>query len=142
MTDPHALDMARLGPWLQAHLPNVDGEISAEKFSGGQSNPTYAIKIDGVSRYVLRKKPPGVLLPSAHAVEREYQVTNALKDTDVPVARPLALCEDADIVGTPFFIMQFAAGRNFWDARLPEVSAGGRAAIYDEMNRVLAALRR
>ncbi len=142
MTDPHKLDMARLGPWLQAHLPDVSGEISVEKFSGGQSNPTYAIKLDGVPRYVLRKKPPGVLLPSAHAVEREYQVTNALKDTDVPVARPYALCEDPEIVGTPFFIMQFAGGRNFWDARLPDMNPDERAAIYDEMNRVLAALHK
>jgi len=138
--DRFRLDLTRLVPWLRARVPGLDGAIAAEKFKGGQSNPTYAITIDSIPRLVLRKKPPGVLLPSAHAVEREYRVTYALKDSAVPVARPLALCEDAEIVGTPFFIMQYAAGRNFWDARLPGMAPAERAAIYDEMNRVLAAL--
>ena len=138
--DRFRLDLSRLVPWLRARIPGLDGEIAAEKFKGGQSNPTYAITVDGVARLVLRKKPPGVLLPSAHAVEREYRVTDGLKDSAVPVARPLRLCEDAEIVGTPFFIMQHVAGRNFWDARLPGMTPGERAAIYDEMNRVLAAL--
>jgi aminoglycoside phosphotransferase (APT) family kinase protein len=126
--DRFRLDLTLLVPWL------------AEKFAGGQSNPTYAIALDGMPRLVLRKKPPGVLLPSAHAVEREYRVTDALKDTEIPVARPLALCEDASIVGTPFFVMAHVEGRNFWDARLPGMAPAERAAIYDEMNRVLAAL--
>lgn len=138
--DRFRLDLTRLVPWLRARLPGLEGAIAAEKFAGGQSNPTYAITVDGVPRLVLRKKPPGVLLPSAHAVEREYRITDALKDTAVPVARPLALCEDAGIVGTPFFVMAHVAGRNFWDARLPELAPAERAAIYDEMNRVLARL--
>lgn len=140
VADPHRLNLTRLVPWLRAHVPGVDGGVEAHKFSGGQSNPTYAILVDGEPRFALRKKPPGVLLPSAHAVEREFRVTDALKDSEVPVARPFALCEDADIIGTPFFVMDHVAGRNFWDARLPTMTSEERAAIYDEMNRVLAAL--
>jgi aminoglycoside phosphotransferase (APT) family kinase protein len=138
--DRFRLDLTRLKPWLRARIGGLDGDIAARKFTGGQSNPTYAIEVDGVPRLVLRKKPPGVLLPSAHAVEREYRVTDALRDTPVPVARPLALCEDAEIVGTAFFVMEHVEGRNFWDARLPGMAPAERTAIYDEMNRVLAAL--
>ena len=140
MAEPAGLDLNRLAPWLRDHVAGTKGALSAEKFAGGQSNPTYLLSIDGEPRFVLRRKPDGVLLPSAHAVEREYRVTNSLKDTPVPVARPLALCEDAAIVGTPFFVMDYARGRNFWDARLPDLSSAERGAIYDEMNRVLAAL--
>lgn len=142
MADGFALDLARMGAWLRAHVPDASGVLAAEKFSGGQSNPTYALSLDGVTRYVLRKKPPGVLLPSAHAVEREYRVTRALCDSVVPVARPIALCDDAGVIGTPFFVMDYAAGRNFWDPRLPGLTPSERAAIYDEMNRVLAELHR
>lgn len=141
MTDPHRLDLNRLGAWIERTL-GLSGAIAAEKFAGGQSNPTYAVSLDGEVRFVLRKKPPGNLLPSAHAVEREFRVTDALKDSDVPVARPLALCEDASVVGTPFFLMNHVAGRNFWDARLPDMAPQERAAIYDEMNRVLGLLHR
>ena len=137
---PGTLDLTRLRGWLERHVPGATGELAAEKFAGGQSNPTYLLSFDGVPRLVLRRKPDGVLLPSAHAVEREYRVTRALKDTAVPVARPHALCEDAGVVGTPFFVMDYAPGRNFWDARLPDLPHEERAAIYDEMNRVLAAL--
>jgi len=140
MTDVRTLDTSRLAPWLRAHVPGAEGEISADKFAGGQSNPTYLLSVDGQPRFVLRRKPDGVLLPSAHAIEREYWVTDALKDSAVPVARPLALCEDSSIVGTPFFVMDYAKGRNFWDARLPDLTPADRAAVYDEMNRVLAAL--
>ena len=140
MTDVRTLDTTRLAPWLRDHVAGAEGEVSAEKFAGGQSNPTYLLSVGGTPRFVLRRKPDGVLLPSAHAVEREYRVTDALKDSAVPVARPLALCEDANVVGTPFFIMDYAKGRNFWDARLPDLMPAERAAIYDEMNRVLAAL--
>jgi aminoglycoside phosphotransferase (APT) family kinase protein len=140
MTDVRTLDTTRLAPWLREHVPGADGAITAEKFAGGQSNPTYLLSVDGAPRFVLRRKPDGVLLPSAHAIEREYRVTDALKDSPVPVARPLALCEDSGIVGTPFFIMDYAQGRNFWDARLPDLAPVERAAVYDEMNRVLAAL--
>ena len=111
ISDRFRLDLTRLDPWLRERFPDLTGDIAAQKFAGGQSNPTYAILVDGQPRMVLRKKPPGVLLPSAHAVEREYKVTAALADTGVPVARPLALCEDAEVVGTPFFVMGFAQGR-------------------------------
>lgn len=139
-SDRFRLDLTRLDPWLRERFPDLSGTIEAKKFAGGQSNPTYAILVDGQPRMVLRKKPPGVLLPSAHAVEREYRVTAALADTGVPVARPLALCEDPAIVGTPFFVMEHAAGRNFWDARLPDMQPAERAAIYDAMITVLARL--
>jgi aminoglycoside phosphotransferase (APT) family kinase protein len=142
MPDLHALDLQALAAWWPAALPPLEGEISARKFAGGQSNPTYAISLAGVPRYVLRKKPPGVLLPSAHAVEREYRVTDALKDSDVPVARPLALCEYASVIGTPFFVMEYIAGRNFWDARLPGMNPTERTETYREMNWTLAALHR
>ncbi len=140
ISDRFRLDLTRLDPWLRERFPELTGDIAAQKFAGGQSNPTYAILVDGRPRMVLRKKPPGVLLPSAHAVEREYKVTAALADTGVPVARPLALCEDAEVVGTPFFVMEHAAGRNFWDARLPDMQPAERAAIYDAMITVLARL--
>jgi aminoglycoside phosphotransferase (APT) family kinase protein len=100
MTDVRTLDTTRLAPWLRDHVSGAEGKISAEKFAGGQSNPTYLLSVDGQPRFVLRRKPDGVLLPSAHAIEREYRVTDALKDSAVPVARPLALCEDDGIVGT------------------------------------------
>lgn len=138
--DVRRLDTGRLAPWLRAHVAGAEGALTAEKFEGGQSNPTYLLSIAGEPRFVLRRKPDGILLPSAHAVEREYRVTDALKDTRVPVARPLALCDDAQVVGTPFFVMEYARGRNFWDARLPDLSVAERGAVYDEMNRVLAAL--
>ncbi|HUD90349.1 phosphotransferase family protein [Sphingobium sp.] len=134
------LDLTRLAPWLRDHVPGADGTITADKFAGGQSNPTYLLYVDGVPCFVLRRKPDGVLLPSAHAVEREYRVTCALNDTAVPVARPLALCEDSAIVGTPFFVMDYAKGRNFWDARLPDLTRVERGAVYDQMNHVLATL--
>lgn len=140
MAEAATLDTTRLAPWLHAHVPGTHGSVTAEKFAGGQSNPTYLLSVDGTPRFVLRRKPDGVLLPSAHAVEREYRVTRALADSSVPVARPLALCEDVSIVGTPFFVMDYAAGRNFWDARLPDMAPTERRAVFDEMNRVLAAL--
>lgn len=135
-----ALDLSRLSAWLRDHVPGADGQLEAEKFAGGQSNPTYLLSLDDRPCLVLRRKPDGVLLPSAHAVEREYRVTRALAESAVPVARPLALCEDSSVVGTPFFVMEYARGRNFWDARLPDQLPEERAAIYNEMNRVLAAL--
>jgi aminoglycoside phosphotransferase (APT) family kinase protein len=106
---------------------------------GGQSNPTYYLRA-GSGEYVLRRKPPGKLLPSAHAVDREYRVMTALARTSVPVPRTYALCEDADVAGTPFYVMQFVAGRVFKDPRLPEVPAADRAAIYESLADVLARL--
>ena len=134
------LPLDRLGPWLRSRVPGANGTITAEKFPGGQSNPTYQLCVDGTPRFVLRRKPDGVLLPSAHAVEREYRVTRALHGTAVPVARPLALCEDSTIVGTPFFVMEYLEGHNFWDATLPGQKPAERGAIYGAMADTLAAL--
>src|SRR5664279_2024175 len=99
-----AFDTARLAEWMQAHVEGFCGTLQAEKFKGGQSNPTFLLR-DAKRKYVLRRKPPGKLLPSAHAVDREYKVISALAGTDVPVARTFALCEDDSVIGTMFYIM-------------------------------------
>lgn len=134
-----ALALDRLELWLQAHVPGFRGPVTATKFPGGQSNPTYRLDAQSGS-YVLRRKPPGKLLKSAHAVDREFRVMRALRATDVPVAAPLALCEDEDVIGSMFYVMSFREGRVFWDPALPELAREERGAVYDEMNRVLAAL--
>ena len=124
------LPEAALAEYLQAHVPGFHGPLVATKFDGGQSNPTY--KIDAASgRYVLRRKPPGQLLPSAHAVDREYHVLQALHGTPVPVARPLHLCTDDAVIGSMFYLMQFVEGRIFWDPSLPEATPAERGAFYD-----------
>lgn len=135
------LDIPALLQWLRAHVPEFAGASTLEvrQFRGGQSNPTYALVVDG-RRYVLRKKPPGMLLPGAHAVDREYRVIAALGTQGFPVARAVALCEDASILGTTFYVMDHVAGRIFWDPRLPEVPREDRAAICDAMNATLAQL--
>lgn len=139
MHDPLALDTDRLGAWMQAHVPGFQGPVAARKFKGGQSNPTY--RLDAPSgTLVLRRKPPGELLASAHAVDREFRVLQALHGRGVPVARPVALCADASVVGSMFYLMDFVEGRIFWDPALPEVAADGRAAYYDEIVRVMAAI--
>lgn len=141
--DAHRLDEDALGRWLAEHVPSVSGRIEVRKFKGGQSNPTYWIGAEPDVELVLRKKPPGNLLPSAHAVEREYRVMRALAKTDVPVPEALALCEDASVVGTPFFVMRYVPGRLFWDPSLPDVATPDeRRAIYRELVRVLAAIHR
>ena len=137
----HRIDEGRLAGFLSEALPDAEGEVVVRQFRGGQSNPTYWLGV-GERAFVLRKKPPGALLPSAHAVEREHRVIEALRDTDVPVARPRALCLDESIVGTPFYVMDYVEGRIFWDARLSAMSAAERAAIYAEHVRVLAAIHR
>ena len=137
--DAHRFDEAALARWLQANVEGFHGALSVEQFRGGQSNPTYRLSAGG-KRYVLRRKPPGKLLPSAHAVDREYRIITALKDTEVPVARSYALCTDESVIGTAFYIMDYVEGRIFWDSTLPGMSPSERAAIYDEMNRVIAAL--
>jgi aminoglycoside phosphotransferase (APT) family kinase protein len=124
---------------MQARIEGFAGPIDVQQFAGGQSNPTFLVQ-SANHRYVLRRKPPGKLLPSAHAVEREYRVLAALADTDVPVAKTYALCEDSSVIGTAFYVMDYVEGRLFWDAALPEVAAPGRRAIYNEMTRVIAAL--
>jgi aminoglycoside phosphotransferase (APT) family kinase protein len=132
-------ELDRLERWLAANIDGFKGPLAAERFTGGQSNPTYRLRA-GSGDYVLRRKPPGVLLPSAHAVDREYRVMRALADTGVPVPRVFALCEDDAIIGSAFYVMEFLDGRIFWDQRLPEVPAADRTAIFASMNSVIATL--
>jgi aminoglycoside phosphotransferase (APT) family kinase protein len=124
---------------MHAHVEGFRGPIDVRQFAGGQSNPTFLVQ-SADHRYVLRRKPPGKLLPSAHAVDREYRVIVALANTAVPVAKAHALCEDPAVIGTAFYVMDYVEGRLFWDAALPEVAGAERRAIYDEMTRVIAAL--
>jgi len=133
------MDEQKLGTYLEQHMDGFKGPFSLEKFAGGQSNPTFLITARS-GKYVLRRKPPGVLLKSAHAVDREYRVTKALTGTDVPTATPRHLCLDEDIIGSWFYVMDFMDGRIFWDPALPDMDNIGRTTIYHEMNRVLAAI--
>lgn len=135
----HAFDEAALARFLRANVEGYRGDLVVEQFKGGQSNPTYRLTAGG-KRYVLRRKPPGNLLPSAHAVDREFRVINALAKTDVPVAKAYALCEDPSVIGTAFYVMDCVEGRILWDPTLPNLENSQRSAIYDEMNRVIAAL--
>ena len=137
--EAHRFDESALERYLERHLPGFRQPWHLAQFEGGQSNPTFLIE-SGSRRYVLRKKPPGKLLPSAHAVEREYRVMGALAGTGVPVCEMLLLCADDEVIGTPFIVMQHVEGRVFHDPTLPGVSAGDRAAIYSHMIEVLAAL--
>ena len=139
-TAPRVLDTGRLSDWLQGRLPGLRGPLVALRFKGGQSNPTYLLTDAAGARYVLRKQPDGALLPSAHAVDREYRVLHALGGTDVPVARVHCFCDDPQVVGTPFYVMDFVDGRVLWDPALPGLQVAQRTAVYDEMNRVVAAL--
>jgi len=135
----HAFDTARLAAWMQANVAGFKGSIEVRQFAGGQSNPTYLVQ-SATHSYVLRRKPTGKLLPSAHAVDREFRVIAALQDTEVPVPKAHALCKDPTVIGTEFYVMDYVEGRLFWDAALPEVASADRRAIYDEMTRVIAAL--
>jgi aminoglycoside phosphotransferase (APT) family kinase protein len=137
----HRFDEARLEHYLRDHMPNFRGPLTVRQFVGGQSNPTFMLETPD-ARFVMRKKPPGTLLPSAHAVEREYRIIKALAATDVPVPRVHLLCEDADIIGTPFFVMDFVDGRIMRDPMMPDSTPRERAACYDSMNDVLAKLHR
>ncbi len=132
-------DETAVETWAKNHIPGFTGPVAATKFSGGQSNPTYRLDTPG-GPYVLRRKPPGVLLRSAHAVDREYRVQNALAETDVPVAKMHALCEDDGVIGSAFYIMAHVEGRSFDQPSLPGETPKTRDAIIDEMNRVLAAI--
>jgi aminoglycoside phosphotransferase (APT) family kinase protein len=142
----HALDEAALARWLGEHIAGArGGAVTVQQFKGGQSNPTYWVGVEGgeggATELVVRKKPPGELLPSAHAIEREYRIMKALGGTGVPVPEALGLCEESAIIGTPFFVMRFVAGRIFWDPTVPELpSNASRAAIYREYTSALAAL--
>jgi aminoglycoside phosphotransferase (APT) family kinase protein len=133
----HALDEAALARYLAEQVPGFGALREVRQFEGGQSNPTYLVRASGAD-YVLRKKPPGALLPSAHLVEREYRVMRALAAHGVPVPPMLVLCEDASIIGTPFFVMGCVDGRVFRQPHLPGVSPAERAAMYDDMAAVLA----
>ena len=133
-------DLSQVADWMANHIPGFAGPVtSVNKFDVGQSNPTYRLTAPS-GDYVLRRKPPGQLLKSAHAVDREYRVQRALYGTPVPVVRVLGLCQDAGVIGSDFYVMDHVDGRGFTDPSLPGLTAAERAAIFDEMNRVLAAL--
>ena len=141
VSDKHLFDTAALAAWLGEHMDGFEGPLAVEMFKGGQSNPTYKLVTPGNS-YVMRAKPGPVakLLPSAHAVEREFAVMRGLAGTDVPVAKMHCLCEDESVIGRAFYVMEFVQGRVLWDQSLPGMTPAQRGAIYDEMNRVIAAL--
>lgn len=134
-----AFDEARLIAYLSGRIPEFSGSVRVQKFEGGQSNPTFLLSTPD-ARYVLRRKPAGVLLKSAHAVDREYRVTKALFEAGLPIAEPLVLCEDDDVIGTMFYVMRHVPGRSFWDPRMPGLDPAERAAIYDSANDTLARL--
>jgi aminoglycoside phosphotransferase (APT) family kinase protein len=139
--EAHRFDEAGFARWIAEHVDGFRGPLTVEQFGGGQSNPTYRLSTPG-RRYVLRRKPPGRLLPSAHAVDREYRVITALAGSEVPVAKTYALCTDDGVIGTVFYIMDYVQGRIFWEPTLPGMASDERGAIYDELNRVIAALHR
>ena len=133
------LPLARLESWMREHIDGFRAPLAAEQFEGGQSNPTYRLR-SGAGSYVLRRKPLGQLLPSAHAVDREYRVMRALAATKVPVPKVYALCEDDAVIGSAFYVMEFLDGRIFWDPRLPDLAPAERQAMFQSMNAVIAEL--
>lgn len=135
----HRFDQQKLADWLKGRLPDVEQGLQIKQFQGGQSNPTFLLQI-GEKRYVLRKKPPGKLLPSAHMVEREYQVINALDGTGVPVPKARLLCEDPEIIGTNFYIMDHVEGRVHTQPLLTDVDPAQRTPIYRSMIETMAKL--
>jgi aminoglycoside phosphotransferase (APT) family kinase protein len=139
-TGVHVLDLDALAAYLADRLDGVTPPLTARQFAGGMSNPTFELTDAAGRRYVLRKKPPGDLLPSAHAVDREFRIMSALKDTAVPVAEPLVLCMDDDVLGQAFYVMAHVDGRVFRELELPGMAPAERAAIYDAMNDTLAKL--
>lgn len=137
--EAHKIDEQKLADYLGKHIEGFEPSMTVQQFEGGQSNPTYLLTSAG-KRYVLRKKPPGKLLKSAHMVEREYRIMHALKDSPCPVPTMHVLCEDESIIGTTFFVMDYVEGRLIKDATLPGMDKKEQREIYMEMNRVLAAL--
>lgn len=135
----HGFDAETLEEWMRAHVADYSGPMAVEQFKGGQSNPTYKLITPGHA-YVLRRKPPGKLLPGAHAVEREYRVLSALGRAGFPVAHVYGLCEDDSVIGTAFYVMDMVEGRIFWDSTLPGLSANERPAYFDAMNAAIARL--
>lgn len=139
VADALKFDIAALEYWMRANVEGYHGPMEVSQFKGGQSNPTYKIDTPNAA-YVLRRKPPGKLLPGAHAVEREYRVMKALGAQGFPVPHVHALCEDEDIIGTPFFVMDMVAGRIIWEAQFPMMEKDQRAAHFDAMNATIAQL--
>jgi aminoglycoside phosphotransferase (APT) family kinase protein len=130
VSEAHRFDEAALAAWMNEHVEGYQGPLEVRQFKGGQSNPTYKL-ITPAKAYVMRRKPPGKLLPSAHAVDREYRVLSALYPTGFPVARPYGLCEDEGVIGTMFYVMDMVEGRILWDATLPDYDPDTRRAIFD-----------
>lgn len=130
---------AELSAWMADNVPGFRGPVSLHRLSGGQSNPTWRVDAES-GRYVLRQKPVGNVLPSAHQVDREFRVMQALADTDVPVPKVYALCTDPSVMGSMFFVMEYLEGRTLFDPRLPDMNAEERAAIFDGMNKAIAAI--
>ncbi|WP_417494203.1 phosphotransferase [Maricaulis sp.] len=139
VADALAFDEAALAGWMSEHVDGYAGPLSVSQFKGGQSNPTYKLATPSRS-YVLRRKPPGKLLPSAHAVDREFRVMKALGEAGFPCPVMYGLCMDRDVIGTEFYVMEFVEGRIFWDPLLPGMEPAERAAIYDASNATLAQL--
>ena len=135
----YRFDVSSLERYLREHVEGFDSKLDIEQFKGGQSNPTFMLKAGG-KRYVLRRKPPGKLLQSAHAVDREYRVITALHGSGFPVAKTYCLCMDDAIIGTAFYVMDYVAGRVLWDPSLPQMGNEQRGAYFDELNRVIALL--
>jgi len=136
----HQLDVEKLSGYLRTHIDGLQGRVAVEQFKGGQSNPTYRLTAADGRRFVLRRKPPGKLLPSAHAVDREFRVIKALHGAGFPVAKPYMLCEDDAVLGTAFYVMDCVDGRVIWDQSLSGMSKAERGIIYGELNRVIAQL--
>jgi aminoglycoside phosphotransferase (APT) family kinase protein len=139
--EQHRFDPTALESWMGANVVGFRGPVAVEQFKGGQSNPTYRVTA-GDRRYVLRRKPPGKLLPSAHAVDREFRVMSALAATDVPVPKMHALCMDESIIGTAFYLMDYVEGRVFWDPTLPALPQAERHGIFAAMNEAIARLHK
>lgn len=133
------IEVAPLEAWLTRHIAGFTGPLTIKQFKGGQSNPTYLLETPA-RRYVLRRKPPGKLLPSAHAVDREFRVIRALHSQGFPVAEPLWLCEDDSVAGTAFYVMGFADGRVFWEPQMSGSNPAERTAVYESMNATIARL--
>ena len=139
VTDAHKFDQSKLAAWMEDNVEGYAGPLTVEQFKGGQSNPTYKLITPGKT-YVMRRKPPGKLLPSAHAVDREFRVINALYPTGFPVARPYGLCTDESVIGTIFYIMDCVEGRILWNGTLPELSPAERRATYEAKIKTFADL--
>lgn len=139
IADNQRFDVAALARYLRAQVEGFSGALEVSRFRGGQSNPTFLLQAGG-KRYVLRSKPAGKLLPSAHAVDREFRIIRAMREAGLPVAHAYCLCEDETVIGTMFYVMEHVDGRVFWDPSLPGLTGAERAAIYDQMNEVIARL--